>query len=391
MSGQAPDPTGAKILDAAARVLTDFGFKRATVELVAKYAGVSHMTVYRRWSSKNELLRTAALRELSNILDNAFSGAGVSESFREQVLDAFADTVWSVYHHPLMRRELDTDRDALLPLMSPGSGAVMESVLPQISERLQRLAAESDIVVNDPDALADVFVRLAHSLLLLERTDRPLSTRSDIADYAQRALGPLAASVAVSPVTDLHAVADEPAAVPDDAGSKPLRTRPRLHLAAASLLVTGLLGGALLAYPVEREFTPTDSTSVSSSTPAPPPSPLHPPPAPPAPPSTSTAANTPVTVPPEPVDISTPSRSATAPSTPTVTSPATKNDPRTGDNTTKPSPPRRPPTPPALPPKPPTMPMRPPPPGPGALPPPPAGTPPRIGPGAGGPGGLGPH
>ncbi|MCV7359695.1 AcrR family transcriptional regulator [Mycolicibacterium fluoranthenivorans] len=47
MSGQAPDPTGAKILDAAARVLTDFGFKRATVELVAKYAGVSHMTVYR--------------------------------------------------------------------------------------------------------------------------------------------------------------------------------------------------------------------------------------------------------------------------------------------------------------------------------------------------------
>ncbi len=178
MSGQAPDPTGAKILDAAARVLTDFGFKRATVELVAKYAGVSHMTVYRRWSSKNELLRTAALRELSNILDNAFSGAGASESFREQVLDAFADTVWSVYHHPLMRRELDTDRDALLPLMSPGSGAVMESVLPQISERLQRLAAESDIVVNDPDALADVFVRLAHSLLLLERTDRPLSTRS---------------------------------------------------------------------------------------------------------------------------------------------------------------------------------------------------------------------
>lgn len=39
MSGQAPDPTGAKILDAAARVLTDFGFKRATVRLVAKYAG----------------------------------------------------------------------------------------------------------------------------------------------------------------------------------------------------------------------------------------------------------------------------------------------------------------------------------------------------------------
>jgi hypothetical protein len=30
----------------------DFGVKRSTVELVANYAGVSHMTIYRRWPSK---------------------------------------------------------------------------------------------------------------------------------------------------------------------------------------------------------------------------------------------------------------------------------------------------------------------------------------------------
>jgi len=56
---QEPDRTGVAILDAALRVLVDFGVKRATVEQVAKYAGVSHMTVYRRWPAKNELLLTA--------------------------------------------------------------------------------------------------------------------------------------------------------------------------------------------------------------------------------------------------------------------------------------------------------------------------------------------
>ena len=63
MTAQKPDPTGAKILDGAIRVLGDFGFKRATVELVAKYAGVSHMTIYRRWPSKVDLLKTAIVGE----------------------------------------------------------------------------------------------------------------------------------------------------------------------------------------------------------------------------------------------------------------------------------------------------------------------------------------
>jgi AcrR family transcriptional regulator len=70
--GPKPDPTGAKILDGAIRVLGDFGVKRATVELVAKYAGVSHMTIYRRWPSKNDLLKTAVIGEFTTLLDTAF-------------------------------------------------------------------------------------------------------------------------------------------------------------------------------------------------------------------------------------------------------------------------------------------------------------------------------
>jgi AcrR family transcriptional regulator len=116
--GQAPDPTGVKILDAASRVLADFGFKRATVELVSKYAAVSHMTVYRRWSSKGDLLRFAVLRELSIVLDAAFDGAAHIESFDEKVVHAFGEVVWSVRGHPLMRRELNTEPEVLLATMS---------------------------------------------------------------------------------------------------------------------------------------------------------------------------------------------------------------------------------------------------------------------------------
>jgi AcrR family transcriptional regulator len=100
--GLATDPTGLKILDAATRVLADYGVKRATVELVAKYASVSHMTVYRRWPSKGELLRSAVVRELSVLIASAFESATEAGSFDETVRAAFGDVVWAVRNHPLV-------------------------------------------------------------------------------------------------------------------------------------------------------------------------------------------------------------------------------------------------------------------------------------------------
>lgn len=368
MSGQAPDPTGAKILDAATRVLADFGFKRSTVELVAKYAGVSHMTVYRRWSSKNELLRAAAMGELRTVLDSAFTGTGEYESFDDRFIEAFVDTVWSIHRHPLMRRELDTDRDTLLAMLTVSSGTVLNLVLPQVVEHLHVLATQSHVVMTDPDALADVFVRLAHSLLLLERAEHSMNVRSDVADYARRALGPLAGAVVPA------------------AEATPLRRRPQLHLAAAGVLVAGLLGGALLVYPVQREFTPTDSSSTSTSTSTTATTPAAAPVTPPAPlPGPSSTLTTPA----PPTPAAEPAPTSTTPNAPGAVRTATPEDPgtATGD---KPSRPRRPSGTSGMPPRPPTQPFRPPGPGFGAPPPVGPGMPARPGPGPGGPGSPGP-
>ena len=189
VSGQTPDPTGAKILDGAMRVLGDFGVKRATVELVAKYAGVSHMTIYRRWPSKNDLLRAAVVGELSSTIDAAFARSGAEDlPFADRALDAFTEIVCTVQNHPLVIRELDPESGEPMP---PGaSSAVMETSVPLVAGRLRDLAADADGAPADLEAFTDVFVRLAHSLVTVKNPDQPLITRAQVQAYADDCLGP---------------------------------------------------------------------------------------------------------------------------------------------------------------------------------------------------------
>jgi AcrR family transcriptional regulator len=59
---------GKAIIDAALEVLAERGFQAATMESIAARAGVGRNTIYRRWSSKEELI-TQALQELVAELD----------------------------------------------------------------------------------------------------------------------------------------------------------------------------------------------------------------------------------------------------------------------------------------------------------------------------------
>ena len=191
VSGQKPDPTGEKILDGAIRALGDFGLKRATVELVARYAGVSHMTIYRRWPSKNDLLRAAIIGGFTTLLDTAFDHAAESStSFAEQSLTAFTDLVWAAQNHPLVLRELNAEAGEPSPILPSTSGAVMEVSLPLVAERLERIGMTTDDAPANLDPVADVFVRLAYSLVIAKRPGYPLTTRDEVAEYARECFGP---------------------------------------------------------------------------------------------------------------------------------------------------------------------------------------------------------
>lgn len=230
------DPTGAKILDGAVRVLADFGSKRATVESVAKYAGVSHMTIYRRWPTKNDLLKAAALGELEGLLEAAFGEPDdPAAPFADQAADAFTDVVWALQQNPLVLRELSESGEPS-PLLS--GTAVMETSLPMVADRLRRLAARTAGAPRDVEPVADIFVRLAHSLVLVPRADQPLTTRAQVAAYTEECFGPF-----------LQGLSGQPDAAPviELAQRRGSHGRPHLQIAAAGLVGILTLGAGLTA------------------------------------------------------------------------------------------------------------------------------------------------
>jgi AcrR family transcriptional regulator len=256
VTAQKPDPTGAKILDGAIRVLGDFGFKRATVELVAKYAGVSHMTIYRRWPSKVDLLKTAIVGEFTRLLDTAFQqAAGHDTAFADRTLHAFTDVVWAVQGHPLATRELNTESSESSPMMSSTAAAVMEASVPLVADQLRRAGTTTDDTPADLEPVADVFVRLAYSLVTVKRPERPLTTRAEVADYANECFGPYLKGL--NPQAELLVVDDtadddtiDDAAVVDLEKHRASRARPQrlyLQIAAASIFGVLTLGAGLAA------------------------------------------------------------------------------------------------------------------------------------------------
>jgi AcrR family transcriptional regulator len=58
-----------RILDAAGELLLTFGYRRVTVDDVARRAGVGKGTVYLHWSSKLELFAAVLLRDVASIVE----------------------------------------------------------------------------------------------------------------------------------------------------------------------------------------------------------------------------------------------------------------------------------------------------------------------------------
>ena len=68
--GEERNPREDRILEAAADLLVRFGYRKATVDDVAREAGVGKGTIYLHWKDKNELFRAAIWREQQRLTED---------------------------------------------------------------------------------------------------------------------------------------------------------------------------------------------------------------------------------------------------------------------------------------------------------------------------------
>lgn len=162
MNRQVTDDIETKILDAAYAQVMAVGFRRTTLTDVAERAGLSRMTVYRRFPDVTSVLQGLMWREFAALLERSREETVAVEGERAQIVARAVRGLELLSTHELFTRLLDVDPELLLPYVTQRAGRFQDAVAAQLAEDLEAAMAAGAVRADDPK-------RLARSILLAMR------------------------------------------------------------------------------------------------------------------------------------------------------------------------------------------------------------------------------
>ena len=120
------DSTETRILDVARDSIIAIGWKRTTLTEVARRAGLSRMTVYRRYPDAVAIYADLMTREWA---DQAPTGVDAADTTAHGIAGLIAERLNILAHDPLFQRLIELDPDLLLPYLTERRGRTQQAVL----------------------------------------------------------------------------------------------------------------------------------------------------------------------------------------------------------------------------------------------------------------------
>ncbi|WDZ91997.1 TetR/AcrR family transcriptional regulator [Nocardiopsis sp. HUAS JQ3] len=173
-----------RILDAARACVEAFGVRRTTLTDVARRAGVSRPTVYRRWPDATALVADLLTRELRRILADQGEGPGgpAGEDVRARLVRHAAGVARALLAHPLFVRIVDTEPELLATYTFQRLGtshrAALELVEPVVAEG-QR---DGSVRAGDPAVLARLVLVTVQGTVTSRRLFADVTDESGLVD-----------------------------------------------------------------------------------------------------------------------------------------------------------------------------------------------------------------
>lgn len=103
------------LLDAARKCVLAVGLRRTSLAEIARTAGVSRMTLYRRFPDVGTILSALMTREFGVVLRRASEQGAGAPTARERLTRSAVASVRLLNENPLMRAVADKDAEVLLP------------------------------------------------------------------------------------------------------------------------------------------------------------------------------------------------------------------------------------------------------------------------------------
>ncbi|MEV0323235.1 TetR/AcrR family transcriptional regulator [Streptomyces sp. NPDC050658] len=186
------DDVSVRLLDAAYEQFCRMGIKRSTMADVARIAGVSRITVYRRFATKEALVEQVVRREFRRYFDRFVVEIQEAETVADRVVLGFVGSLRAIRHNRLIGGLLAVEPDAVVPSMTVDGGRTLSVVQQFVADRLRReqqsghVSAEVDVAV-----VAEMMARVSASFLVVPSHVIDLDDDEQVRAVARQFLVPM--------------------------------------------------------------------------------------------------------------------------------------------------------------------------------------------------------
>jgi AcrR family transcriptional regulator len=157
-------------LDAAREAILAVGWSRTTLTDIARRAGVSRMTLYRRWPDTQTLLADLMTREWGTVVGLAAEQASSTPDARARITSGVVATVRALRENELVRRIVDVDPEVLLPYLLDRRGRSQQYVADATAALVEEGQRDGSVRAGDPTTLARALLLATHGFVLSAHT-----------------------------------------------------------------------------------------------------------------------------------------------------------------------------------------------------------------------------
>ncbi|MBP1158167.1 TetR/AcrR family transcriptional regulator [Rhodococcus sp. PvR044] len=181
-------PAEQAMLDAARDEFERYGIRRTNMDDVAKRAGISRSTLYRKFPNKDALVEVLVLREAGLFFDQLDALARDLDPVRA-VVECFARGIALTREIPLLGRILESEPEMLVEVTTRTEGAPIAVAAARVAAALRHSGAtmpEDDLL-----SVSEILIRISMSLLLHPHGRLDTTDPDAVRHYAERYLARL--------------------------------------------------------------------------------------------------------------------------------------------------------------------------------------------------------
>ncbi|MBA8930987.1 AcrR family transcriptional regulator [Kutzneria viridogrisea] len=153
------------LLDAVRACVLALGVRRTTLTDVARRAGVSRMTLYRRFPDVRSLMAALMTREFGGLLSQFEQGP----TARHQLVDGVVNTVRRLIANPLLSTVLDLDPELLLPYVVQRLGSTQQLAEQVLLAQIRAGHEDGSVRAGKPSVQARALLLAVQSFVLSSR------------------------------------------------------------------------------------------------------------------------------------------------------------------------------------------------------------------------------